>query len=117
MDGKLGLAELATGPRVADGGFDRSCGVRAKWGSSCLVDNGERTDGICAMVKPRRERGVALLITLLTMALMTLLIVDFTTTVALGYRAAANQADALPAYYLAPSASEVRIPIPRPSPP
>src|SRR5713101_7256966 len=85
MDGKLGLAELATGPRVADGG--------------------------CAMVKPRRERGVALLITLLTMALMTLLIVDFTTTVALGYRAAANQADELRAYYLARSGVEVGIAI------
>src|SRR6266436_7380066 len=111
MDGKLGLAEPATGPRAADGGFDRSRGVRAKWGSSGLVDNGERADGVCAMVKPRRERGVALLITLLTMALMTLLIVDFTTTVALGYRAAANQADELRAYYLARSGVEVGIAI------
>jgi general secretion pathway protein K len=65
------------------------------------------------MVKRRRkpERGVALLITLLTMALMTLLIVDFTTTVALGYRAAANQADELRAYYLARSGVEVGIAI------
>jgi general secretion pathway protein K len=65
------------------------------------------------MVKRRlkAERGVALLITLLTMALMTLLIVDFTTTVALGYRAAANQADELRAYYLARSGVEVGIAI------
>ena len=39
----------------------------------------------------RRDRGIALLATLLAIALMTILVVDFATTSALGYRAAANQ--------------------------
>src|SRR5690348_7611591 len=113
MERKLGFGELATGSRAAAGGFDRSRGGCTKWSSSCLVDDGERADGVCAMVNRRlkSKRGVALLITLLTMALMTLLIVDFTTTVALGYRAAANQADELRAYYLARSGVEVGIAI------
>jgi general secretion pathway protein K len=53
------------------------------------------------------QRGVALLATLLAVALMTLLVVDFTTATALGYRAAANQADGLRAYYLARSGIQV----------
>jgi general secretion pathway protein K len=62
------------------------------------------------MVNLRRgkhERGIALLATLLTVALMTLLVVDFTTSAALGYRSAANQADQLRAYFLARSGIEV----------
>ena len=62
------------------------------------------------MVNARRrkhERGIALLATLLTVALMTLLVVDFTTSAALGYRSAANQADQLRAYFLARSGIEV----------
>ena len=58
------------------------------------------------MVKPvqrKYDRGIALLATILAIALMTLLVVDFTTSAALGYRAAANQADALRARYLARS--------------
>jgi general secretion pathway protein K len=55
--------------------------------------------------KPRR--GVALLATMLAVALMTLLVMDFTTTSALGYRSAANQADELRAYYLARSGVNV----------
>jgi len=51
----------------------------------------------------RNERGIALLATLLAVALMTVLVVDFTTSAALGYRSAANQADQLRAYYLARS--------------
>ncbi|HUN59921.1 MAG TPA: type II secretion system minor pseudopilin GspK [Candidatus Binataceae bacterium] len=49
------------------------------------------------------ERGIALLATMLAVALMTLLVVDFATTVTLGYRAAQNQADELRASYLARS--------------
>ncbi|HTT74473.1 MAG TPA: type II secretion system minor pseudopilin GspK [Candidatus Binataceae bacterium] len=56
------------------------------------------------MVSCRRsERGIALLATMLAVALMTLLVVDFATTVTLGYRAAQNQADELKASYLARS--------------
>jgi len=53
------------------------------------------------------DRGIALLATLLATALLTLLVVDFTTAAALGYRAAANQANQLRAYYLARSGIQV----------
>jgi general secretion pathway protein K len=49
------------------------------------------------------KRGMALLATMLAIALMTLLVVDFATTVSLGYRSAQNQADELKAAYLARS--------------
>jgi len=51
----------------------------------------------------RSNRGIALLATMLAIALMTLLVVDFATTVALGNRAAVNQTDELRASYLARS--------------
>ncbi|HTR62223.1 MAG TPA: type II secretion system minor pseudopilin GspK [Candidatus Binataceae bacterium] len=50
-----------------------------------------------------KERGVALLVVLLGVALLTLIIVDFCTTAALGYLSAANQANELRAYFLARS--------------
>jgi len=53
------------------------------------------------------DRGIALLATLLAISLMTLLVVEFSTTAALGYRAAANQADELRAYYLARSGIQI----------
>jgi general secretion pathway protein K len=59
------------------------------------------------MRKP--ERGIALLATLLAISLMTILVVDFTTSSALSYRSAANQADELRALYLARSAIQVGI--------
>jgi general secretion pathway protein K len=60
------------------------------------------------MVKPPpAARGVALLATMLAVALMTLLVVDFATTVSLSYRSAQNQADELKAGYLARSAIAV----------
>ncbi len=61
------------------------------------------------MVKRLRksERGVALLAALMAVALMTILVVDFTTSSALGYRSAANQANELRAEYLARSAVNV----------
>ncbi len=55
----------------------------------------------------RSERGVALLVTLLALALMTVLVMDFTTSAALGYRSAATAADELRAGYLARSAVSV----------
>ena len=60
-------------------------------------------------MKPRHkyDRGIALLATLLAISLMTLLVVEFSTSAALGYRAAANQADELRAYYLARSGIQV----------
>ncbi|MGH7917595.1 MAG: hypothetical protein ACREQE_09010, partial [Candidatus Binataceae bacterium] len=48
-------------------------------------------------------RGVALLVTMIAVALMSLLVVDFTTTAALNYRASANQANELRAACLARS--------------
>ena len=56
-----------------------------------------------------RERGIALLATLLAIALMTILVVDFATSAALGYRSAANQANELRALYLARSGIQVGI--------
>jgi general secretion pathway protein K len=53
------------------------------------------------------DRGIALLATLLAVSLMTLLVVEFSTSAALGYRAAANQANELRAYYLARSGIQV----------
>jgi general secretion pathway protein K len=55
----------------------------------------------------RSEHGVALLVTLMALALMTLLVMDFTTAAALGYRSAAGQANQLRAEYLARSAISV----------
>jgi general secretion pathway protein K len=52
----------------------------------------------------KRERGIALLAVMLGVALMTLIVVDFSTTAALGYLSAANQANEMRAYYLARSA-------------
>ena len=51
-------------------------------------------------IKRKYDRGVALLATIVAIALMTLLVVDFTNSAALGYRSAANQADSLRARYL-----------------
>lgn len=61
--------------------------------------------------RPGYRRGIALLATLLTIALMTVVVVDFTTSTALGYRAAANQADEMRAYYLARSGINVGLAI------
>jgi general secretion pathway protein K len=60
-------------------------------------------------MRPRHkcDRGIALLATLLAISLMTLLVVEFSTSAALGYRAAANQADELRAYYLARSGIQI----------
>ena len=55
----------------------------------------------------KNERGIALLVTLLAIALMTLLVADFTTSAALGYRSAGDQANELRAAYLARSAVSV----------
>lgn len=55
----------------------------------------------------RDQRGVALLATLLAIALMTLIVMDFMTASALGYLSAANQANQLRAEYLARSAVSV----------
>lgn len=58
--------------------------------------------------KPKkRERGVALLVVLMGIALMTLIIIDFCSTAALGYLSAANQANELRAYYFAKSSVAV----------
>jgi general secretion pathway protein K len=53
------------------------------------------------------NRGIALLATLLAVSLMTLLVVEFSTAAALSYRAAANQANELRAYYLARSGIQI----------
>jgi general secretion pathway protein K len=55
----------------------------------------------------RDERGVALLATMLAIALMTLIVVDFTSSSALGYHSAANQANEIRAEFLARSGVNV----------
>ena len=55
----------------------------------------------------KNERGIALLVVLMGIALMTLIIVDFSTATALNYLSAANQTNELRAYYLARSAVSV----------
>jgi general secretion pathway protein K len=55
----------------------------------------------------KRERGIALLAVLLGIALMTLIIVNFSTAAMLGYLSAANQVDELRSEYLARSAVAV----------
>jgi general secretion pathway protein K len=57
----------------------------------------------------RRQRGVALLATMMAVSLLTVLILDFTTSTSIVYRSAANQANQLRAYYLARSAVQVGI--------
>ncbi len=57
----------------------------------------------------RGERGIALLATLLAIALMTIIVMDFTTFSRLGYLSAANQANELRASYLARSAINVGV--------
>ncbi len=57
------------------------------------------------------DRGIALLATLLAISLLTLLVVEFSTSSALGYRAAANRADELKAYYLARSGVQIGLSI------
>jgi general secretion pathway protein K len=58
------------------------------------------------MVKPKKrsERGIALLVVLLGLALMTLIVVDFASETGLGFVSAANQSNEIRAYYLARSA-------------
>jgi general secretion pathway protein K len=58
-------------------------------------------------VAKKSERGVALLVTMMALALMTMLVMDFTTSASLGYRSAAGQANELRAEYLARSAVSV----------
>ncbi len=58
--------------------------------------------------RPKKsERGIALLVTMMALALMALLVMDFTTAASLGYRSAAGQANELRAEYLARSAINV----------
>lgn len=64
---------------------------------------GRNAAPIAVARRPRRERGIALLATMLATALMTILVVDFTASSSLAYRAAANQANELRALYLARS--------------
>ena len=57
--------------------------------------------------KRKTERGIALLATLMGIALMTIAVMDLTSTAMLGARAAANQANELRAAYLARSGVNV----------
>ena len=69
------------------------------------------TSGATMKMKPqfKFDRGIALLATLLAITLMTLLVVEFSISAALGYRAAANQANELRAYYLARSGVQIAL--------
>jgi general secretion pathway protein K len=55
----------------------------------------------------KSERGMALLATMMAIALMTIIVVDFTSSSALGYLSAANNANEIRATYLARSAINV----------
>jgi len=55
----------------------------------------------------KTERGIALLATMMGIALMTITVMEFTSSAMLGYRAAANQANELRAAYLARSGVNV----------
>ncbi len=57
----------------------------------------------------RRQRGVALLATIMAVTLLTVLVLDFTTATSISYRSTANQANQLRAYYLARSGVQVGI--------
>jgi general secretion pathway protein K len=57
----------------------------------------------------KSERGVALLAALLAIALLTIIVMDFTNYCALGYLSSANQANELRARYLARSAISVGV--------
>lgn len=59
------------------------------------------------LARCRNQRGVALLATMLAIALMTLIVVDFTSSSALGYHSAANQANEIRAEFLARSGINV----------
>jgi general secretion pathway protein K len=59
--------------------------------------------------RSRSQRGVALLATMLAVSLLTILVMDLTTTTNIAYRSAANQANQMRAYYLARSAVSVGI--------
>jgi general secretion pathway protein K len=56
-----------------------------------------------------RQRGVALLATMLAVSLLTILVMDFTTDTNIAYRSAANQVNLMRSYYLAHSAVNVGI--------
>jgi general secretion pathway protein K len=55
----------------------------------------------------KNERGMALLATMLAIALMTIIVVDFTSSSAMGYLSAANHANEIRATYLARSGINV----------
>ena len=59
------------------------------------------------MHKVRDERGIALLATMLAIAMMTIIVVDFTSSSAMGYLSAANHANEIRAEYLARSGINV----------
>jgi hypothetical protein len=57
--------------------------------------------------RSKSERGMALLATMLAIALMTIIVMDFTSSSALGYLSAANHANEIRATYLARSGVNV----------
>jgi general secretion pathway protein K len=59
------------------------------------------------MERGRRERGMALLATMMALALMTIIVVDFTSASSMGYLSAANNANEIRSSYLARSAINV----------
>ena len=61
----------------------------------------------CLIGRMKNERGMALLATMLAIALMTIIVVDFTSSSAMGYLSAANHANEVRAEYLARSGINV----------
>src|SRR5579875_1439661 len=106
----MGFDANAAGPDVADGDHHRPSRRLERRPAARALNRDRSADGLFAMVRRiiawraalaraarrklparGRERGIALLATMLATALMTILVVDFTTTSSLSYRAAANQ--------------------------
>src|ERR1700693_233051 len=115
MAGELELNRIAPAHSAAGRGFDRSRARRRSWPADEFFDRSDSADGVAGMVKQLRSivrkvrsaRGIALLATMLAIAMMTIIVIDFTSSSAMGYLSAANHANEIRAEYLARSAVNV----------
>src|SRR3972149_4046143 len=109
MAGKLGLTQHAAGPGLAACDLGGPFRGGARWPSGEFFDLHRRADGVYpAMKRPAdNQRGLAMLATLMAVALMTVLVVDFTYSASASFRSSANQINALRAAYLGRSGVNV----------
>src|SRR5208337_5516214 len=89
MAGELGLAQYAAGPGLAAGHLARSFFDGHGRPSAEFLNHGSCTNGFCpAMKRPAdSERGMAMLATLMAVALMTVIVMDFAYSATAGFRA------------------------------